>query len=509
MSRAVHYRVSPRTPGAITTGVFFCLAVNSFGGGIAFAQDFVPTTTLGQTAGLTLLQQRTGDAVQTVCGGFLNADPDDRFDESRGDITQQQVLFDKCGEMVHTANVLAGAEVGTPGTQKALGISADELGAALQNVTAEEIAAAGSLATESAARQSSTVGRRLSSVLSGVSSLQLSSANINGAGGLIFAGYQSTVFQAGGAAAADDALASPFGFYVNGLGATTDKAATDGEDGFEATASGISLGFDYLITPTLLGGVNLGYTSATTDFDTTIDVEGGDLDSEQINLTGYGMWFSESAYVDMIVGFSSGNYDMTRRILINSAEGAADTTPDDGPEPNDGADDTVFADTNSSAFRFGVGGGYEFRSGGLSFAPYGRLSLMSVDLDEYEETGDSSLRLRVDKQSIDSLTGAVGFRLTKTYSTAKAIISPQLSVEIIHEFDDDARQIVSTYVHDPRNLSLVVVTDNPDRNYYTVGAGVSAVLQGGTQLYGEVRSLRSLEDLKELSFTAGVRFEFM
>ncbi len=80
---------------------------------------------------------------------------------------------------------------------------------------------------------------------------------------------------------------------------------------------------------------------------------------------------------------------------------------------------------------------------------------------------------------------------------------------MIHEFDDDSRQIVSTYVHDPRNLPLIVVTDSPDRNYYTIGAGASAVLQGGTQLYAEVRSLRSLEDLKELSFTAGVRFEFM
>lgn len=483
-----------------------CILAIISSGGLAFAQNFEPMLTLGQTAGFTELQQRSGDAVQMVCGGFLS--DTGGIDASRDDVAQQTILFDKCGEMVQTANVLAGADQGAPGTQKSLGITADELGAAVQNVTAEEIAAAGSLATESAARQSTTVGRRLSSLLSRVSPLQLSSANIQSAGELIAVDKPASIFNTGGAAAADDALASPFGFYVNALGATTDKKTTEGEDGFEASSAGISVGFDYLVTSTLLAGVNIGYTSATTDFDTTIDVDGGELETNQINLSGYGMWFNDSAYVDMIAGFSSGSFDMTRRIVINSADGAMDTTSDDGPQPNDGANDTVFADTDSSAFRFGVGAGYEFRSGGLSFAPYGRVSVLSVELDAYQETGESALTLRVDKQDIESLTGAAGFRLTKTFSGSKAVISPQLSVEIVHEFDDDSRQIVSSYVHDPRNLPLIVVTDSPDRDYYTIGAGVSAVLQGGTQLFTEIRSLQSLDDLNELSFAAGVRFEF-
>lgn len=500
------YRIKQDNSRITKLRLYSCLLTINVGAGLAYAQDFEPVTTLGQTAGFTELQQRSGDAVQMVCGSFINAG----VDQSRDDVAQQQVLFDKCGEMVHTANFLAGTNPDAP-TRKALGISEDELGAAIQNVTGEEIAAAGSLATESASRQTSTVSRRLSGLLSRVSALQLSSANMNGTGVLIGAEQLATDFQSGGAAAADTSLESPVGFYVNGIGAATDKTATEGEDGFEATSTGISLGFDYLFTPKILGGLNLGYTSTSTDFDTSIDVEGGSLDSQQINFSGYGLWFSDSAYFDVIAGFSTGSFDMTRRIVINAAEGATDTTPPGGgdPEPNDGADDTVTADTDSSAVRFGIGGGYEFRSGGLSFAPYGRASLLSVDMDAYQETGDSALKLSVNKQSMDSLTGAVGFRLTKTISTSKAVVSPQLSFEIIHEFDDDSRQIVSTYVHDPRNLPLIVVTDNPDRNYYTIGAGVSAVLQGGTQLYTQIRSLQGLEDLNELSFSAGVRFEFM
>jgi len=79
---------------------------------------------------------------------------------------------------------------------------------------------------------------------------------------------------------------------------------------------------------------------------------------------------------------------------------------------------------------------------------------------------------------------------------------------MIHEFLDDSRQIVSTYVHDPRSIPLTVVTDQPDRTYYTMGVGLSAVLTNGVQLYGQVRSLLDLDDLNEFSTTAGVRFAF-
>lgn len=150
----------------------------------------------------------------------------------------------------------------------------------------------------------------------------------------------------------------------------------------------------------------------------------------------------------------------------------------------------------------------EINSGALGFAPYGRLSYLTVDLDGYEERGSSALKLRVNSQSIESFTGGFGFRLVGTYSGTRAIISPQFNIEMIHEFMDDSRQIVSAYVHDPRNKPLIVVTDRPDRTYYTMGVGLSAVIQNGMQLFGEVRSLMDLDNLSEFSATGGIRLAF-
>ena len=472
---------------------------------LATANAFEPTTTLGSVDGLTDQQQRIGDAVQMVCGGFATRPEDeDRFDTTRDDLVQQQQLFVACGQMVNTANVLSGVAPGEAGTARDLGINEQQLAAALQNVAAEEVAAAGSLATESVSGQSNVVGRRLAGILSRASTLQVSGANLMRNNSVILANLPTdpSSVQIGGAASADDPeLVNPIGFYVNGMGATTTKTTTDREDGFESDSGGISVGADYLFGDGFLAGINVAYSTSATKFNLTEDVSGGNMDSTQTNVSAYGMWFNDAGYLDLVASFGSGTYDMERRIFIATTEDAA-------AAGNEGANDTVFADTDSTAGRFSIGGGMEFRSGAISFAPYGRLSYLGVSMDGYQERGDSVLKLNVNSQDIESLTTGFGFRLVGTYSGSKVIVSPQFNVEMIHEFLDDSRQIVSTYVHDPRSIPLTVVTDQPDRTYYTMGVGLSAVLTNGVQLYGQVRSLLDLDDLNEFSTTAGVRFAF-
>ena len=468
-------------------------------GGTASAYE--PVRTLGQVQGLSELQQRTGDAVQAVCGGFLaenEADPEAAANRSAASV----VLFDKCGEMVHTANRLAGN--GGP-TIKDLGTGAEQLGAALQNVAPEEIAAAGSLATETASRQGGVVGRRLASVLSQSSTLQVSAAGLLGAPVVAVAGVPG--LSAGGAAAADDegGIASRLGVYASVVGSFAEKRETDAEDAFDADTAGISIGVDYLVGSSFVAGVNAGFTGTTTDFDIRQDVAGGSMDSGQFSASLYGMYFNDVAYVDAVIGGGVGTFDLERRVVIQAADGAASP---DGAQQNDGLDETVSGDSDSATFRFGLGAGMEVSAGAVTFAPFTRLSYQAIALDGYAESGGTGLELDVEGQDIDSFTGSVGFRLVGTYSGDRAVVSPQFNVEMIREFMDDSRQIVSSYVHDPRSVPFTIVTDDPDRTYYSVGFGLSAVFPNGFQAFGEVRSLLDLDDLDEISAIGGVRFEF-
>lgn len=466
------------------TGLITLVSVNSYA-------QFVPTNDLGMVNG-TELQQRTGNAIQAVCGGFLM----ETDEEMANRTVQQQDLFARCGELVQTNNAL---QDNGGLTGNSLGINESELNSALQNVAGEEIAAAGSLATESAIGQGDLVSRRFAAILSSVTRLQVSSLNAKGAGGVLLASAGQHFGQGGNAADSDLASEIPLGIYVNAYGGTSDKDVTDLEDGFDADSAGLAIGGEYRVKSDLVLGAMLGFQSDTVDYTTNSNVAGGGLDSDQVSLTAYGLYFSDDSYVDFVVGVGGGSYDLDRRVVIGDADG----------DPNTNTfDQTARADTDSQFTRFSLGGGKEFVRGRLTVAPFARMSLLDLRVDGYEESGADELNLRVNEQDINSLTIGGGARFVGTFSTGRAIILPQFSVEWVHELRNNSRQIVSTYVNDPRNTELTLVTDDPDENYFLLGFGASAVFTNGVQIFSELRSLAGLEDISQTLLSAGLRYEF-
>jgi len=470
--------------------------ISTAGLGVAHA-EFIPTRPLGQAGGSDL-QQRTGDAVQAVCGQFIQ----NGVDDAAPNAALQADLFDKCGEMVNTANALNGAEMGTA---KNLGISAEQLQGALQNVAGEEALASGSLTTEISADQSANVTKRIASLLSGTAGLQVSSANLFGSDG-VFAFDQSQITGplTGGAASLDPSNPSGLGAYVNGIVGEAARSSTESEDGFEATSTGITVGLDYNFNSQWVLGAAFGVTSHSADFIENENVSGGGLDMDSLALSFYGLWLGDDWYLDSIVSFGTGTVDLERRVVIPSAEGLVDANGD----ANDGANRTASAETDSAQIGFSIGAGMDIVNGPFTIAPYGRLSFLSVAIDGYDETGAQGLDLRVDDQDIESVTSAFGFRLVAIKSTSFGVLAPQLSMELVHEFADNERELVTTYVNDPRQNELLVTTDAPDRDYLVAGMGISSVTRGGLQTFADVKSSIGLEGINDVVYTVGGRIEF-
>ena len=491
---------------SLSQGVCVALVFSGVLFSASAAADFIPTLPLGQ-AGQTDLQQRTGDAIMTTCLSFV----DNGIDQAAANAADQTLLLDKCTELVSTSLEVTGA--GTV-LNAGLGISADQLASALQQMTNEEIAAAGSLATESAANQASLVGRRLASILARSSDLQVGSANMIGHAALVAAVDARSDgperLPQGGAAAAGDGslLGQQLSVYVNGMVGTGEKDATAGEDGYESDSAGIAVGADFRVGSNFVFGGMIGFSSSESDFEIDRNVSGGSLSADLASFSAYGLYFDESKYFDAVLTVGTGSYDMERNILVPSADGLVD----DNGSPNDGFNGRAVADTDSDQVRFSVGGGLELVSGSLTFAPYGRISVLDVEMDGYTESGASGLNLRVEDQSVESVTTGLGYRVVSTYSTSKAVLSPQISFEWVHEYSDDRRQIVSTFANDPRSSTpghqLIVETDSPDRNYYVLGFGVSSVMPNGLQLFGDVKTLLDLDDINDTVLTAGLRYEF-
>ncbi len=479
---------SRKWPLIVTLTGLFSLVCSVIFSSSAFA-EVLPINTLGRV-GATDLQIRTGNAVQAVCGQFIAAGGTQGLNELEAD------LFDKCGEMVHTGRTVTG-EAGA--TAKSLSLTREELQGALQNIAGEEYDASGSMATEASASQSSNIGKRMSALLSKSSSLQLSSVNLFGRDSLYIVSEQDLKELSGGNAGDEDLLGDRLGIFINGDLGMGEKDATDGEDGFAYDSTGFTVGLDYQVNNNAVLGLAGGVNQSTSDFDTTTTVSGGSLETENNSLSTYALFYQGDWFFDSILTFGQGSFDMERSILIKSNN-------DNAVAEDEGANRTALGEADTEQLSFSFGGGIDLRSGNKTLAPYFRLNIMDIEIDAFEETGAESLNLKVEEQSIQSSTSAIGFRVSSVSNTSFGVFVPQGHLEWVHEYSDSSRQITMIYVNDPRENKLVVETDDPDRDYFSLGLGASAVFKGGTQAFIDVKSILGLKDFTETAVTLGVRF---
>ncbi len=473
-----------------------------FGAAIGFgilaafpAVAYEPTTFLGQI-GQTELQQRTGDAVQTTCGQLSQLD-------NRSSL--QEDLFERCGNMVGNAAQLTGNQSGAE--PLSLGWDTEEeLGAIVQTVANEELAATRSMATELSAGQASVAFSRLQAVRGGA----LFGAYGNGVGlGQALAESdpraQLSDHTGGGAG---DSMVGAWGVFANVNYSTGERDGTDSENEFDYDSYGITVGADYrLSNHTILGGL-VSYETLDSDFDDNSNFStspsstpGGNIDADSWGIGLYGTHYIDQFYVDGLIGYTSTDYDIDRRILLPL-----------GPAPGGGAgavatDRTARASTDADSLTLSVGGGMDLNSGALNYGPFARLTYQDTEVDGYNESGAQGLNLTVEDQDWDSLTLALGGQISRASSQDWGVLTPYARLAWLHEFEDDAETMRAFYTVDPQQNELIAITDDPDEDYFELNLGLSAVMRDGVQAFFDYQTLLSHRYIDDHSFTVGVRLE--
>lgn len=453
---------------------------------------------LGDRSSQTELQSNTGLGVTAVCVQFVT-------EEVPVDTPQRVDLFDRCTEMVQTANELDGLT--GPDIENSLGLTEEELNAALQQLAVEELAAPGSVTTETNLNQLSQVGSRMAALRAVTGPAKLAHAGNRGTGLMPaastpdYAGaglreqYDGQSFayvpfgSLGGAAGDDDGMGRLSGFFTASVG-TGDKDDTNAEDGFDFDSYTLTLGTDYRFTSSFVAGVALGYSNFDIDFDSNALVAGGTLDGDGYTGILYGTWYRENLYLDGVVSYGTTDLDQKRRIRY--------------PTQNR----TAKSDTDSDQWLFHLSAGYDFVRGQNTFTPYLGVTHLKNEIDDYRETGASGLELAVEDQDIDSTKSILGIHLSSAFSRPSGVLVPQAWAEWHHEFEDDARNVRTAYVADPNRLPLLVKTDDPDENYFLTGLGLSGVFAHGFQGFLSVEAILGLDDISSYAGTAGIRKEF-
>ena len=376
---------------------------------------------------------------------------------------------------------------------------------ALSNMTSAETSSMNTISVEIPKTQVVTVLGRLEALRAG------------GAGGLSLAMNQqdaTPVYYAGPitylASNSDSGVGSihstgRLGFYINGSTGMGEKDATTNEPGFDYDAWGITVGSDYRITNNFVLGAAVGYSAIDTD----LDDSAGEVDADGYAFSVYGQYTIDAFYVDAIGTMGRQKYDMTRNVNYVITQDATVV------------DQQFNGDPDADEYAFSVGAGYDFYTGGLTFGPFARLNYVKSEIDSYRETLEHDntnpgygLALDVDEQEIESLTSVLGGQASYAINTGVGVLSPFFRLAWQHEFENDERNITAGFVNvpdDPEVAALnriVIPTDAPDRDFFNLGLGVSAVFAHGLQAWLSYATVLGLDDLTSHQFAGGVRYAF-
>jgi outer membrane autotransporter protein len=413
-----------------------------------------------------------------------------------GEVTEdpETVVLTERERRIATALGNACASLGEGGGPAALVAACNAEGAerltAIQQLVPSQLPSQGNYSVELQHNQFKNITSRLVQLRAGATGASASDLSLNFKG-------QSSLTQSlaallsntrGGGASADEAQSmGRLGVFINGSGSFGDRNTTDDELGFDFSTSGISAGVDYRISDELVFGGALGYASNEMDFENSQ----GDQDIKGYTLSAYGSWYqSENVYIDGILSYGTNNFDMTRHIQFGTTDVKAR------------------GDTDGTEFAVSIGGAYDMNRDALNFGPFVRLNYIKAQIDAFEENTATGLELAYDDQEVDSLTSLVGGQATYAVSTRYGVITPQARLEWAHEFKHDSRNITARFLNDPTSGRFEIGTDDPDRDYFNLGLGVTAVFAKGRTAFLYYEAVLDRDNLNNHSIAGGVRFEF-
>lgn len=361
---------------------------------------------------------------------------------------------------------------------------------ALQQVSPEQMPSQGIGATRTSI---STIGGRLAALRAGARGFQVAGLT-NGGQPLTNLASLSPYTETGGSAGeAGSEIWERLGVFVNGNYNTGNVDSAFNQLGYNFNSGSFTAGVDYRLTKDLILGTAFTYTRTESGFDRN----GGSLDSNAYTGAVYGTFYAtESLYFDGIATFGGINYDSIRNIQYSV--------------PQDlGVNAKAKANPDGEQYSVSLGGGYNFALQEWTLNPYARVNYIKLDVDGFSEQGGDGWGMRFADQTVESVTTTLGNQVSYSLSTPWGVFLPNVRGEWHHQYKDNSRTIAVGFLGDNRSgLVFDTVTDSPDRNYFTVGTGVSGTFAKGVTAFLNYDTLLGYRNIESHLFTVGARLEF-
>lgn len=246
--------------------------------------------------------------------------------------------------------------------------------------------------------------------------------------------------------------------------------------GFNSNSWGGVVGVDYR-TPEYVVGAALDYSQEDANFDNNA----GSQDTDELGFQLFANYTPASVkglFLSAAARYSSLDIDTTRTFL--TAVGAQ----------TDNKLNQASGSTDGSTFGLLGGAGYSWplqRNTSLDVSAW--LSWKDYKIDGYQESGaaaqggDSETgNLRYDDDNYSTLDGILTAELAHSIPISNGVLTPRASASYIHQFESDTRTINAVLADQP-DQRISFRTNEADRNYFRLGASLTAAFNGGTTVY--------------------------
>jgi outer membrane autotransporter protein len=290
---------------------------------------------------------------------------------------------------------------------------------------------------------------------------------------------------------------SGFNIFASGTYESVDQNLSPFENSYSSSILGGAVGFDYQFNDAVVAGLVVGYREQDADY----GQGGGNFEMTAVEPSVYvSVLPSPSTFLQFVAGYGSHSSDVLRNVALTIETGGT------GPTFAGPAASATDANAYSGAAQFG----YDHAAGRFTFGPRIGVNYNRTTIDPYTETGTTGLELRVQERTVKSLQGLVSFYGSGAFSTKSGVVIPQLNVEYVHEFEDEASIVSAQFAEDLRGPDAVTFpyqTNVPDSDFFNVGAGVGVVFAHGIQLFVNLRTMLGNSNFDSTSGTIGLRFE--
>ena len=293
-------------------------------------------------------------------------------------------------------------------------------------------------------------------------------------------GYLKDYF--GGAAGSELISNGRFSAFFSGSMVDGDQDNTDYEVGYDLTTDHYTLGVDLQINAEWLVGFAYGTTETELEYSSDFN-DRTENDSDHYIL--YSSWYRSSFAVDMTLGYSSGEFETQRQL----------------------PDAIAIGQTDNDMFYASISGTFDFSQGVWTYGPLAKLDYVDGQIDAFAEEGDSSWKAEFNEQDVKSSIYSMGAHVSYAQSFNWGVVVPYAQGVWRYELKDDRDLIVGRFTVNPTE-DFTITPDDPDRSWYEVSAGLSAVFPHGISAFVSYEELISYADTDLYTVSAGARLEF-